>query len=196
MSTERERRRAKAIEKQKKTRAKAKASRAAQQGKPKVSTAKSARWPVRESLIGENWYEWGATVHTVLVRQHDDGTAAALFVEVDLADRGVIAAEVVVGIQAGDLQERIAARSEPRALIYTEPEHVAQLIRQGARFGERNGHPLPAGYADVDSLLGPIDGDESVHELHFGEEGEDDDTEELPGSGGLVDRFRSWLGLR
>lgn len=194
MSTAQERRRAKAAQKQKKSRAKAQKARANQQRSATPSATKAARWPLGDCLISENWYDWGATVHAVLVRQHTDGTAAALFVEVDLANKGLVLAEAIVPIHPATLQQKIAERSEARALIFTEPAHIAQLVHEAVAFNQRHGHPLPAGLGEVEGLLGSLDPDDSPHELRFGEEGEDDDTEEVPRMS-LLDRVRGWFAL-
>jgi hypothetical protein len=197
MSTASERRRYKALAKKKKNRSKAGRARDARRAHGVASPAKAARWPVTEALISETWHEWGVELHGALVRQHDDGTVAALFVTVDLEARGVVSAECEVGIHQATVEERFAELSEPTALMSTDPAHIAQLVRFGARFGQRNGHEQPAGLAAVDALLGALDATTSPYDINFGTEGEDEDTEEFTPPPPPVEpwfgRVKSWF---
>ena len=121
-----------------------------------VEPAEAASWPVADCYISQSWPEQGPTIHAVFTRKHASGTIAAALLEIDLAERGVISAELMIGVEPIKLYAELEKRSQPVSLLIVDPGLVVKAVREGAAFGEAQGHEQPEELADALTFLGDI----------------------------------------
>lgn len=204
MSTERERRKAEKRAKERKARAAAQSGRAkrvaaeqaaarvAEPGRAeKVSVAQAARWPLKDAWIGEGWDERGGELHAGLSRRHDDGRFAAVFFTVDRGDGKIVAGEVLLGVQEGEVNREVVKRAEPRAMVFCEPADVVALWDAASVKG------VPADLRAAESFFDGVDADDATLDVRFGDEADEEDTETFERfDDGIFARFARWIGLR
>lgn len=193
MSTSRDRRQAAARQRHKERREVARTERKARTRAPRTGTRDASSWPLGDAWISQGWYEPEARIHAVLSRVHEDGSAACVAVEVDLAEEGLQSIEVRGGIPAAVVPGYAADRAPDDTLIVCEPEAVARLVRDALAWRRAEGLPDPKGLEAGLALLEGVDADESPFDFRFGLEGQDEPTEEVPRSG-LVARIRRLFG--
>lgn len=196
MSTQKERRRSKKLEKQRKKREDAQRSRGSRKPvgtRGTVALDEAVDWPVSECWIGEPWHETGARVHAVFTRRHDDGRVAIAAFEVDLADQGVIEARATAGVSEGAVQGEVARRSEEHAMVEASPSLVVTLVDAARRHGSSRGHAQPADLDRVTILFGDIEADDARHGIRCGSP--DAPEEAPPARPGILATLKRRLGL-
>jgi hypothetical protein len=129
-----------------------------------------AGWPTGDCYISESWHEQGPYVKAILSRTRDDGRVAAALFEIDLAERGVISAELHLDWTLGHLQQALAQTSQEEAMVTCEPELIARAVEEGAEWGRERGHQQAAGLERARELLGDLDPAASTHNLLLGTE--------------------------
>lgn len=191
MAGKRENKAQKKREKQKKKRNEARKARASRTGR----NTRAAEWPLSESWVSGNWHEVGATVQCMLTRTHPSGRMAAAVFEVDLAERGVVTADVLTDAHPAEIQQQLSRRStDLTAMQVCEPELVLKIVREGRRHGEAQGHSQPADIQTAMALFPDVDADVCSHAIHTGK-ATASGTGESAASGGLWDSFKKRIGL-
>ncbi|MCB9664042.1 MAG: hypothetical protein H6732_08000 [Alphaproteobacteria bacterium] len=193
MSTASERRKAAARQKHKERRQARQSERKARTKAPRTGTRDAGGWPLGDAWLSQDWFEPEARLHAVVSRVHDDGSAACAAFEVDLAEEGLVATRVRGGLRAEHVPAFAADQDPEGTLIVTEPEAVARLVLDGLAWRRRAGLPDPKGLDEALALLEGVDPDESAYDFHFGLEGQDEPTEEIPRQG-LFTRLKGLFG--
>lgn len=158
--------------------------------------AQAARWPTGDCYLSSNWPEQSPVVHAVFTRRHDNGRVAAVFAEVDLADRGVFACQVRTNLVDQALHQELAQRSsEERPLMALSPALVVKVVAEGRRVGQEGGHEQPASLADAFALFADIDGGGAPQELLTGRPRLAPPPAAAPEPRGLLAGLRKRLGL-
>src|SRR5687768_3146224 len=94
---DREKRRARRLEKQKKKRATS--SRAGKDGpKGTADTARGRSWPTGECFVSDGWDEPGARVHALLTRTSADGASVVAVFGIDRGGPGLVATRARGGL--------------------------------------------------------------------------------------------------
>jgi len=149
---------------------------------------KAVHWPLGAAWVSSEWHERGAHVHAVLTRERGDGRIAASLFEVDLAERGIVAAKAGAGYTEERILGEVARRSERDAMIEIEPEVVKKIVVEGLRFGESAGHTPPRGLDDALSLFEDVEVDDVVLEVQTGKV-----APPPPAQEGLLGSVKRWL---
>lgn len=120
--------------------------------------ARAAAWSLGPSWASEGWYDQGAHVHAVFTRRRPDGRSNVAVFEVDLAERGVIAAKVMSDLTDDRLLAEVGRRSGDKAMLEVEPDVVARIVHDGRAWGTSRGHAQPKDLDQVLALLGDVKG--------------------------------------
>jgi hypothetical protein len=149
---DRDKRRARRLEKTKKKRAAA--SRAGKDGPlGSADTARGRTWPTGECFVSDGWDEPGARVHAVLSRSNAAGAAVVAVFELDRSGPGLVAARARGGLTAEQVSGECARVSEQAGgatLVEAAPGLLAALVLDARRHGS---DPSPRGAADALALL-------------------------------------------
>lgn len=195
MASRNDARKQKARQKQKQRRSAAQQARKAKTKRSKAGVSQAATWPVADTYISQDWYEWESTVHAVLSRAHADGNTAYVAFTVELGGAGLTEVASAVGVSEGHVQAAASERSEEgKALVFAEPESIALLFREGLAYRRAQGHADPKGLEQATRLLAGIDADDATVDFRFGLEDEDDPTEEVKAPG-LAARLGRFFGM-
>lgn len=158
-----------------------------------VEPAEAASWPVADCYISQNWPEQGPTIHAVFTRKHASGTIAAALLEIDLAERGVISAELMIGVEPIRLYAELERRSQPVSLLIVDPGLVVKAAREGATFGEMQGYEQPEALIEAIVLFG--DTPSAPQQLLTGTGKAKAEPEPAAEGGGFLSSLRRKLGF-
>ena len=182
--------------KQRQKREKAQASRGSRKvlGMSADRVDRARRWPMWDCWASQNWHEQGAHVYCCFARKHDDGTIAAVFFELDLAERGVLEVATKIPATAAEVHEELAKISgEDVAIVEVDPALVVKLVDAARDHGVKRGHDQPSGLARARRIFGSIHGSRSRHEVLVGEA--DPNAPRVEPSAGWFSGLKQSLGL-
>ncbi len=190
MASKREQKLQKKREKDKKKREQARKSRAQKSGR----NTRVAEWPLSESWISQNWHEQGAHVHAMLTRTHASGRMAAAVFEIDLAERGVVNADVLTDAHPNEVQQQLARNSSDlSSMQVVEPELIMKMVREADVFGQSNGHRQASDIAAGLSMFPDVDALDCPHAILVGKVSETTGTPAK--SGGIWSTIKKTVGL-
>ena len=172
MGTRRDSNRQKQAEKKKKSREDARTTRGSRPGPggAPVDPGVALRWPVGECYLSDNWPDQGARVAAVFTRRSRGGRVAIALFDVDLAEEGVVAADLRAGSDF-DLQSIVSRLSiDGRSMVVREPSLVVKLVRAGAEHGRSLGHAPHGAYARCSRVFGDVDPAKASDEIKVGTE--------------------------
>lgn len=149
-------------------------------------------WPIADCYISQNWPDQGPTIHAVLTRKHAGGTVAAALFEIDLAEKGVLSAELMIGVEPIRLYAELERRSQPISLLIVDEGMVVKAVQEGSAFGVKQGHPQPENLAEVMALFG--DAKPAPQQLLTGT-GKKSASEATEEGGGFFSSLRRKLGF-
>ena len=165
---DREKRRAKRLQKQKKKRANA--SRPGRDAPVAASDPLRGRsWPTGESWLSDGWDTPGARVYAVLSRSNADGATVVAVFELDRSGPGLVAASARGGLRREHVSGECARISEATglAMIEAAPGLVAGLVEDARLSGIADDPPGAGPALALLEGLDPIDPG-----VPFGPEGE------------------------
>ncbi len=151
------------------------------------SLSRLAALPVGECYISEHWHEQGPTIIAALTRQHRNGQLAVCLLHIDLAERGILSAEVTPEVDPERLLSFLGQRAGEEALVECEPELVVHAATVGAALG------AVSAYAAVTAMFADIDPADCPHEILTGTAPPPRVEERKPG---LTERLGTWLSRR
>lgn len=161
-----------------------------------ISADKAAHWPFFEAWASMGWHDPGARVHALFGRRHDDGAMAALIIEADLADQGLVRADVITGLDEARFRGELGRLSDDDTLIEADPIQVARLLHDASQWTRAQGFDLPSGAAAARAFLGDLDPQSAPWAFTVGDPEEDAPTEEtFEEPKGLLDRIKRRFGL-
>ena len=154
---DREKRRAKRLEKTKKKRADA--SRAGKDGPRSASsdTSRGRSWPTGECFVSEGWDEPGARVHAVLSRVSAEGAAVVASFAIDRSGPGLVSTRARGGLTREQVSGECARVSEEAggiALLEASAGLVVALVEDARLLGANDD---PPGSAEALALLAGIE---------------------------------------
>lgn len=154
----------------------------------------ASRWPMWDCWASQNWHEQGAHIYCCFARKHDDGTVAAAFFELDLAERGVVEVGTKAPSSQGEVHAELARLAgDDTPIVGVDPTLVVKLVDTARDFGEKRGHVQPSGLAHARRLFGGVRGSKNKSEILVGEP--DPNAPPPKASGGWFAGVKSALGL-
>ncbi|MCB9760222.1 MAG: hypothetical protein H6739_10340 [Alphaproteobacteria bacterium] len=139
-------------------RKRARATRKQQQARLRNTTLQEAAgWDLADAYVSEDWHAQGPRVWAVFARQHSSGSMAAAIFDVDLRERGVVSAELRVGIPEGELHMELARLSQTKAMMIVEAGLVVKVVKEGLAHGESRGVAQPEEAAEAMTLFAGVE---------------------------------------
>ena len=155
---------------------------------------RAGRWPLFDCWASQNWHEQGAHVYCCFARRHDDGTVAAAFFEIDLAERGILEVSTKAPVAPADVHAELARlASDDHAIMSVDPTLVVQLVDAGWNLGRENGQSQPNGVKRARKIFGSTHASNGRHEILTGHP--DPNAPKAAPSGGLFSGIAKRLGL-
>ena len=148
--------------------------------------------PLSDCYISEHWHEHGPTVVVCVSRQHPNQRIAAAMFTIDLAEKGVISAELIRDMPLEQLPASLSQRGENSAVVECAAPLAAKVIAAGVAMGKDSGHNPPRSFAEASVLLRGIDPEDCPHEIFTGSPPEETVAKEKPG---LLAGLKKRLGL-
>lgn len=183
-------------EKQRKKRTKAQSTRGSRKvmGMTADWMERAGRWPLFDCWASQNWHEQGAHVYCCFARRHDDGTVAAAFFELDLAEKGVLEVSTKAPIAPADVHAELSRlATDDIAIVGVDPTLVVQLVDAAWDLGRDNGHSQPSGLKRARKIFGSTHASKGRHEILTGTP--DPNAPKQAESGGLFSGIAKRLGF-
>jgi hypothetical protein len=136
---------------------------------PRAMLAQAARWPVHECLMTADWQTEGQIVQILVARRSPEGMIGIGVYLVDLACLGVKDAFARVLPSTLDYEDGTrASMMERQALMTTDLDTVARVIREGIGYARSLGFAPHPDYAGAAVMLHGADPDASSVEVPLG----------------------------
>lgn len=158
----------------------------------RLETARN--WPLWDCWASENWHEQGAHVHACFARRHDDGTVAASFFELDLAERGVVEAHSIVPATTDQVLAELSKLGKGEtSMVGVDPNLVVKLVDTAQHHGEKQGHAPPSNLSHARRVFGSAAGHRCKEEIRVGKP--DPNAPKAPPKTGWLASIKKSIGL-